>query len=219
MSQTPSEDEAASAGPVSETPSEDDAALDNDRGGQPQRCARLEALEACTVELLRRFDESKCNMDRYYHAFLELETVVNQLAENQNRITEFVQNVPGAGAAGAGAAGAGPSGAPAGAGAAGGEAREPAARNAKWRGIACPHGRRRYRCRHCAGGGAGGGAASTARAPRGGLDGLGGLGEPAARAAAHAQLAGDLRSLKARIAQITRPGARHAARGVAPPET
>ena len=145
MSQTPSEDEGcetASAEPVSETPSEDDAALDNDRGGQPQRCARLEALEACTVELLRRFDESKCNMDRYYHAFLELETVVNQLAENQNRITEFVQQMPGA-------AGAGPSGAPAG-GARG--AREPAARNAKWRGIACPHGRRRYRCRHCAGG-------------------------------------------------------------------
>jgi hypothetical protein len=138
-------------------------------------------------------------MDRYYHAFLELETVVNQLAENQNRLAEFVQNVPGAGAAGAG-----PSGAPAGAGAAGGgEAREPAARNAKWRGIACPHGRRRYRCRHCAGGGA---AASTARAPRG---------APSSGAEAHAQLAGDLRSLKARIAQITRPGARPALSGVA----
>jgi len=50
-------------------------------------------------------------------------------------------------AASAGAPGAGAAG--------GGEARgarEPAARNAKWRGIACPHGRRRYRCRHCAGG-------------------------------------------------------------------
>ena len=110
-------------------------------------------------------------MDRYYHAFLELETVVNQLAENQNRLTEFVQSVPG--------------GAPA----AGG-----AARGAHWRGKACPHGRRPYRCRHCAAG----------AAPRGAQ------GEPDGRAAAHAQLAGDLRSLKARIAQVTRPGARPA---------
>ena len=104
MSETLSGDEeleTASVEPVSETPSEDDAARDDDRGA-PQLSARLDALEACTVELLRRFDESKRNMDRYYHAFLELETVVNQLAENQNRLTEFVQSVPGA-------AGAGPS--------------------------------------------------------------------------------------------------------------
>jgi hypothetical protein len=56
-------------------------------------------------------------MDRYYHVFLELETVVNQLAENQNRLTEFVQNVPGA-------AGVGPSGAPAGAAGAAGASSE-----------------------------------------------------------------------------------------------
>ena len=108
MSETLSGDEeleTASVEPVSETPSEDDAARDDDRGAL-ELGARLDALEACTVELLRRFDESKRNMDRYYHAFLELETVVNQLAENQNRLTEFVQSVPGG-------AGAGPSGAPA----------------------------------------------------------------------------------------------------------
>jgi hypothetical protein len=180
MSETLSGDEeleTASVEPVSETPSEDDAARDDDRGAL-ELGARLDALEACTVELLRRFDESKRNMDRYYHAFLELETVVNQLAENQNRLTEFVQSVPGG-------AGAGPSGAPA----AGG-----AARGAHWRGKACPHGRRPYRCRHCAAG----------AAPRGAQ------GEPDGRAATHAQLASDLHSLKARIAQITRPGARPA---------
>jgi hypothetical protein len=177
MSETPSGDaelETADADQVSETSAGDDAAR-----GPLQLCARLAALEACTVELLRRFDESKRNMDRYYHAFLELETVVNQLAENQNRLTEFIRQMPGVG----------PSGAPA--GAAGG-----AARNATWRGKKCPHGRRPYRCRHCAGAGAGAGAASTARAPRG---------APSSGAEAHAQLAGDLRSLKARIAQITRP--------------
>jgi hypothetical protein len=181
MSETLSGDEeleTASVEPVSETPSEDDAARDDDRGAL-QLGARLDALEACTVELLRRFDESKRNMDRYYHAFLELETVVNQLAENQNRLTEFVQSVPG--------------GAPA-AGGAGG-----AARNAHWRGKACPHGRRPYRCRHCAAG-----AAPRGAAPRGAQ------GEPDGRAATHAQLASDLHSLKARIAQITRPGARPA---------
>jgi hypothetical protein len=178
MSETLSGDEeleTASVEPVSETPSEDDAARDDDRGAL-QLCTRLDALEACTVELLRRFDESKRNMDRYYHAFLELETVVNQLAENQNRLTEFVQQMPGAAGGEARAASGG--------GAAGG-----AARNATWRGKTCPHGRRPYRCRHCAG-----------AAPRGAQ------GEPDGRAAAHAQLAGDLRSLKARIAQITRPG-------------
>ena len=167
MSETPSEDEAASAEQAASPPSGDDA----DRGVQLQRCPRVEALEACAVELLRSFDESKCNMDRYYHAFLELETVVNQLRENQNHLTAFVQRMAGA------------------AGAAGAERAERAgaarsARNAKWRGITCPHGRRRYRCRHCA-------------AP----------GEPDARAEAHAQLAGELRSLKARIAAITRPDA------------
>jgi hypothetical protein len=82
MSETPSGDEeleTASVEPVSETPSEDDAARDDDHGVQSlQLCARLDVLEACTVELLRRFDESKRNMDRYYHEFLELETVVNQ---------------------------------------------------------------------------------------------------------------------------------------------
>ena len=96
--------ETADADQVSETSTGDGAARDP----LPQ-CARLDALQACTVELLRRFDESKRNMDMYYHAFLELETVVNQLAENQNRLTEFVQSVPGAGPP----AGAGPSGAPA----------------------------------------------------------------------------------------------------------
>jgi hypothetical protein len=183
MSETLSGDEeleTASVEPVSETPSEDDAARDDDRGAL-QLSARLDALEACTVELLRCFDESKRNMDRYYHAFLELETVVNQLAENQNRLTEFVQSVPG----GAPAGGAPAGGAPA-AGGAGG-----AARNAQWRGKACPHGRRPYSCRHCAAG----------AAPRG---------APSSGAEAHTQLAGDLRSLKARIAQITRPGARPA---------
>jgi hypothetical protein len=180
--------ETADADQVSETSAGDDAAR-----GPLQLCARLAALEACTVELLRRFDESKRNMDRYYHAFLELETVVNQLAENQNRLTEFIRQMPGAGPSGA-PAGASPSGAPAGAGPSGAPAG--AARNATWRGKKCPHGRRPYRCRHCAGAGAGAGAASTARAPRG---------APSSGAEAHAQLAGDLRSLKARIAQITRP--------------
>ena len=141
----------------------------------------MEALEACAVELLRSFDESKCNMDRYYHAFLELETVVNQLRENQNHLTAFVQRMAGA----AGAAGA-ERAERAGAERAG-AARS--ARNAKWRGITCPHGRRRYRCRHCAAPGE-----PDARAE-------------AERAEAHAQLAGELRSLKARIAAITRPDA------------
>jgi hypothetical protein len=185
MSETHSGDEELEtaddeADQVSETSTGDDAAH------LPlQLSARLDALEACTVELLRCFDESKRNMDRYYHAFLELETVVNQLAENQNRLTEFVQSAPGA-------AGVGPSGAPA--GAAGG-----AAGGAHWRGKACPHGRRPYRCRHCAAG-----AAPRGAAPRGAQ------GEPDGRVAAHAQLASDLHSLKARIAQITRPGARPA---------
>lgn len=199
--------EPASVEPVSKTPSEDDAARDDDRGAL-QLCARLHALEACTVELLRRFDESKRNMDMYYHAFLELETVVNQLAENQNRLTEFVQSVPGAaGGAPAGRAPAGASGAPAGVGPSGASAAPAggAARNAHWRGKACPHGRRPYRCRHCAG------AAPLGAAPRGAQ------GEPDGRAAAHAQLAGDLRSLKARIAEITRPGARPAASAGASP--
>jgi hypothetical protein len=52
-------------------------------------------------------------------------------------VAEASAGAPGAGAAGGGEARG---------------ARESAARNAKWRGIACPHGRRRYRCRHCAGG-------------------------------------------------------------------
>ena len=138
MSETLSGDEeleTASVEPVSETPSEDDAARDDDRGAL-QLGARLDALEACTVELLRRFDESKCNMDRYYHSFLVLETVVNQLAENQNRLTEFVQQML--------------------------DEADVETHVARWRGKACPHGRRPYRCRHCAGA-----AASTAWVTRG----------------------------------------------------
>jgi hypothetical protein len=91
---------------MSETPSEEgfETVSVDDRGVQSlQLCARLDALEACTVELLLRFDESKRNMDRYYHAFLELETVVNQLAENQNGLTEFIQNMPARTADGGGA--------------------------------------------------------------------------------------------------------------------
>jgi hypothetical protein len=139
MSETHSGDEefeTVSVELVSETPSEDDVALDNDRGVQTlQLCARLDALEACTVELLHRFDESKCNMDRYYHSFLVLETVVNQLAENQNRLTEFVQQML--------------------------DEADVETHVARWRGKACPHGRRPYRCRHCAG-------AAPRGAPRGG---------------------------------------------------
>ena len=93
MSETPSEDEGfetADVEQVSETSTGDDAARDN----LPlQLCARLDALEACTVELLRRFDESKCNMDRYYHAFLELETVPSRTSLSERGVCVYYRAV------------------------------------------------------------------------------------------------------------------------------
>jgi hypothetical protein len=110
---------------------------------------RVRALEECCTHILVRLDQAKDDMDRYYHAFLELEGVVSQTANSQNELIKNVRALrrprepapeSAAGAAEPGAAGAAEPGA---AGAA-----EPGARERKWRGVVCAHGQRRYRCRH-----------------------------------------------------------------------
>ena len=99
---------------------------------------RVRALEECCTHILVRLDQSKDDMDRYYHAFLQLEDVVSQTVNSQN---ELIKNVRALrrprepapeSAAEPGAAGAA----------------EPGARERKWRGVVCAHGQRRYRCRH-----------------------------------------------------------------------
>ena len=107
---------------------------------------RVRALEECCTHILVRLDQSKDNMDSYYHAFLQLEDVVSQTANSQN---ELIKNVRALrrprdpapeSAAEPGAAGAAEPGAAV--------AAEPGARERKWRGVVCAHGQRRYRCRH-----------------------------------------------------------------------
>ena len=99
---------------------------------------RVRALEECCTHILVRLDQSKDDMDRYYHAFLQLEDVVSQTVNSQN---ELIKNVRALrrprepapeSATEPGAAGAA----------------EPGARERKWRGVVCAHGQRRYRCRH-----------------------------------------------------------------------
>ena len=95
---------------------------------------RVRALEECCTHILVRLDQSKDDMDRYYHAFLQLEDVVSQTVNSQN---ELIKNVRALrrprepapeSAAEPGAAGAA----------------EPGARERKWRGVVCAHGQRRY---------------------------------------------------------------------------
>jgi hypothetical protein len=99
---------------------------------------RVRALQECCTHILARLDQSKDDMDRYYHAFLQLEDVVSQTVNSQNELIKNVRALrrprepapesatePGAAVAA-----------------------EPGARERKWRGVVCAHGQRRYRCRH-----------------------------------------------------------------------
>ena len=154
--------------------------------------ARLDALERCTVVLLGRFDAAQSSMDRYYEGFLELEDVMTKLAENQRRLAAVLT-------------GAGP-----------GSAAPAAGSASKWRGKRCRHGRRGYRCRPCAAEAAAAEEAAAAAAGEAGEPGeepvasAGAAGAPrpaghsSTRADIHAQLAGDLRVLKQRLATAKR---------------
>ena len=51
---------------------------------------RVRALQECCTHILARLDQSKDDMDRYYHAFLQLEDVVSQTVHSQN---ELIKNV------------------------------------------------------------------------------------------------------------------------------
>ena len=128
--------------------------------------ARLEALERGTLLLARRFDDVQSHMDSYYHAFLELEIVVGRLADNQRHIAAFLQG----GGPPAGEATGGPA-------------------TSTWRGKACAHGRRRYRCKSCCAAAGAAGAAGAAERAAGG----------AVRAKACQQVAEELRALKQRL--------------------
>lgn len=82
-------------------------------------CERLDRLEAYATELARHFDESRRILGMYYRAYKELETVVDRLVLNQDRIVGHLKlDSP--------------------AQERGGEK--------KWQGTMCPHGRRPYRC-------------------------------------------------------------------------
>jgi hypothetical protein len=50
----------------------------------------VHALQECCTHILARIDQSKDDMDRYYHAFLQLEDVVSQTVNSQN---ELIKNV------------------------------------------------------------------------------------------------------------------------------
>ena len=102
---------------------------------------RVRALEECCTHILVRIDQSKDDMDRYYHAFLQLEDVVSQTVNSQNELIKNVRALrrPRGSREPAPESAAEP-------GAAG--AAEPGARERKWRGVVCAHGQRRYRCRH-----------------------------------------------------------------------
>ena len=51
---------------------------------------RVRALQECCTHILARLDQSKDDMDHYYHAFLQLEDVVSQTVHSQN---ELIKNV------------------------------------------------------------------------------------------------------------------------------
>jgi hypothetical protein len=129
-----------------------------------EREPRARALQECCALILARLDQAKDDMDRYYHAFLELEDVVSQTVSSQNELIRNVRALrrargflePAPGAAGGflepapGAA----------------DAPESGARGGKWRGVVCAHGQRRYRCRHADCVGAGKECAGTPRQAR-----------------------------------------------------
>ena len=102
---------------------------------------RVRALQECCTHILARLDQSKDDMDRYYHAFLQLEDVVSQTVNSQNELIKNVRALrrPRGSREPAPESAAEP-------GAAG--AAEPGARERKWRGVVCAHGQRRYRCHH-----------------------------------------------------------------------
>ena len=94
---------------------------------------RVRALEECCTHILVRLDQSKDDMDRYYHAFLQLEDVVSQTVNSQNELIKNVRALRRP----RGSREPAPE-----------SAAEPGARERKWRGVVCAHGQRRYRCRH-----------------------------------------------------------------------
>ena len=94
------------------------------------------SAEACRPQILARLDQTKSDMDRYYHAFLQLEDVVSQAVNNQNELIKNVRALHRSRS----------SPEPALSGAA--DATESVAHERKWRGVVCAHGQRRYRCRH-----------------------------------------------------------------------
>ena len=118
-----------------------------------EREPRARALQECCALILARLDQAKDDMDRYYHAFLELEDVVSQTVSSQNELIRNVRALrrargflePTLGAA---------------------DAPESGAREGKWRGVVCVHGQRRYRCRHADCVGAGKECAGTPRQAR-----------------------------------------------------
>ena len=102
---------------------------------------RVRALEECCTHILVRLDQSKDDMDRYYHAFLQLEDVVSQTVNSQNELIKNVRALrrPRGSREPAPESATEPGAA---------VAAEPGARERKWRGVVCAHGQRRYRCRH-----------------------------------------------------------------------
>jgi hypothetical protein len=101
---------------------------------------RVRALQECCTHILARLDKSKDSMDRYYHAFLQLEDVVSQTVNSQN---ELIKNVRALRC---------PRGSlePALSGAAdttesdAADSTESGTRESKWRGVVCAHRQRRY---------------------------------------------------------------------------
>jgi hypothetical protein len=90
------------------------------------------SAEACRPQILARLDQTKSDMDRYYHAFLQLEHVVSQVVANQAELARSIAALQARAPAAALQAPAPPA----------------AAREGRWRGVPCAHGQRRYRCRH-----------------------------------------------------------------------
>jgi hypothetical protein len=96
---------------------------------------RVRALEECCTHILVRLDQAKDDMDRYYHAFLQLEDVVSQTANSQNELIKNVRALrrprepaPESAAEPGAAVAAEPGVA---------VAAEPGARERKWRGVVC----------------------------------------------------------------------------------
>ncbi len=48
------------------------------------------SAEACRSQILARLDQTKSDMDSYYHAFLQLEHVVSQVVANQAELARIV---------------------------------------------------------------------------------------------------------------------------------